>query len=152
MPSRKRRSLQSLLIPGLFSVEAKSEPASAQFHTWGHSSTNPARCSPPPDFLQDEDPFANLTSPPKSPTADSQTPPKSPTAPNPSSPLASPTKTQIPQGPGRSFSSRPAYQKPAFPSRPSLPSLDSLARMNVIIPPRVSATYNVSCRSCSVDS
>lgn len=119
MGSGRRRSLQSLFIPGfLYAVEPEEvksrphRPQSTQYHTWGHSAR---KSSPPLDFLLDEDPFAKFEPPaPKKPEISA---PRSP---------------------------RSAFQKPAFPSRPSLPSLASLARMNIIVPPKVRIYCQIS--------
>ncbi|KAF8182353.1 hypothetical protein BJ912DRAFT_597830 [Pholiota molesta] len=95
-----------------------------------------ARTSPPPDFLLDDDPFANLTSAPSERTTPAET---IPTPSIPHSPLNSkvsvPVITSPPSIP--STRTRPAHQRPAFKSRPSLPSLDTLARMNVVLTKKV---------------
>ncbi|KAG6891516.1 hypothetical protein C0992_005050 [Termitomyces sp. T32_za158] len=120
------------------------------------------RDSPPPGFLLDDDPFANLSavpafitpSPTPSPIPTAITPlgspPQTPRSPltlhtsdtNPSF-LSSPPPVirQLPPGVSRTLSgrARPAYSKPAFKSRPSLPSLDTLARMNIVRKGRVGA-------------
>ncbi|KAG2009776.1 hypothetical protein CC2G_012667 [Coprinopsis cinerea AmutBmut pab1-1] len=116
---------------------------------------SPSRASPPPDFLLDDDPFANLTSPtkvsrvtPHSPSTLSP-PEVTPLSPTPRSPLTadSPKKTlviteaNIPRSRPRAISGarqpQPAYTRPAFTPRPSLPSLSTLAKMNVVLTKKV---------------
>ncbi|KAG5636494.1 hypothetical protein H0H81_007828 [Sphagnurus paluster] len=175
--TKKRRSLQSLFIPSFLTAPPSPTelfvPLSAgrtrSLSTASkYSNTldiypilpletphvNSARDSPPPDFLLDDDPFANLSAAPL--IAAQQSIPTSPVVPSlealppkPRSPLtpntpeikpsflASPPPTNPLTVPNvsRALSSRarPAYSKPAFAPRPSLPSLDTLARMNIVI-------------------
>ncbi|KAG6878510.1 hypothetical protein C0993_005440 [Termitomyces sp. T159_Od127] len=177
--AKKRRSLQSLFIPSFFSAppspttdvfsaqpgRARSQSMASQ--SYDHALSNDADSinitpapsaadSPPPGFLLDDDPFANLSTvpafvtpsptPPPTPTAitpvESQSPvqtPRSPLTPHTSDNKPSflssppPSSRQFAPGMSRTLSgrARPAYSKPAFAPRPSLPSLDTLARMNV---------------------
>ena len=124
-----------------------------------HQLTSP-RNSPPPDFLLDEDPFANLTRfgtaiPPPQPQpqlplpAIPQPQPQSQPQPQPQPPQPQLQPQSPPQRPlntpprplhHSTLSSStslplphrpsPAHQRPAFKSRPSLPSLNTLSKMN----------------------
>ncbi|KAJ7600885.1 hypothetical protein C8J56DRAFT_20576 [Mycena floridula] len=157
--SRKRTSLQSLglFMPGLFLTSTVEDPPKSPvkphtslFHTWGHSSTSPWRStpSPPPDFLLDEDPFANLaagpgaTEPspvsPVSPSSAVPIPSAVPAPVSPRSPLAA-EFDHPPTAPVRTVTTqaRSATQKPAFQPRPSLPSLRVLAETNFVVPHRI---------------
>ena len=201
--SKRRPSLQSLFTPSF--PNSPSSPISSDigathithgFIPRAHSSSSveqvlqshtndpfPAypsvtspRSSPPPAFLIDDDPFANLSSAPYSFSAH-HTPPLSipslsPTSPpvkavpTPRSPLTPNTTetksvfftrpssaTVLPSGVSRTLSgrARPAHQKPAFTPRPSLPSLHALAKMNVAFTPKVcfwrNTTFHSSCWS-----
>lgn len=140
----KRISLQSLLIPSFINhtPDIDTPTPSDTLATQDKSRTSH---SPPPDFLLDDDPFANLSSPRAAQVArDSPppavvpvTPPKSPT--HPRSPLAPPlnTRKSTPVLHSVHPHARPASQKPAFPTRPSLPSLYTLAQINVVLPKKV---------------
>ncbi|KAF8073883.1 hypothetical protein FPV67DRAFT_1738693 [Lyophyllum atratum] len=185
--AKKRRSLQSIFVPSFLNAPLSptdfsipSIPSRSGSHSGTsqsmypdafddlqpppfNTSRNPSpRDSPPPDFLLDDDPFANLSAAPalsshqlastpvptSLPIASLDTlPPKprSPLTPNTaeakasflsSPPSSSPISTH---GVSRTLSgrARPAYQKPAFAPRPSLPSLDTLARMNVVVTRKV---------------
>lgn len=181
MPKR-RTSLQAILIPPFLSYplsNASSEPprSSARARspsTSSHSqpciptssaqaleaaSLESSRTSPPPDFLLDDDPFANHTGAnptplhrgnPTSPTQSRRTSlkqPRSPLAPekclaaSPSHSFSSSECSRSPSSPpsppisGRQL--RPAYTRPAFAPRPSLPSLHSLAQSDFVYPIKV---------------
>lgn len=178
MPS-KRPSLQSLLTPSFLSpstsptssdlgatqaandylprarssssVEQVLRSHMANRHVT-HSSVTSPRSSPPPAFLIDDDPFANLSAVPYTSSSDhiphspssSPTSPQSKAVPTPRSPLT-PSSIEINSlsfsrtSPSRTLSGRakPAHQKPAFSPRPSLPSLHTLAKMNVVFNPKV---------------
>jgi hypothetical protein len=181
MPKKKRASLSSILIPpfllyplpSLSDVTASTRPRSST-RTRSPSSTqasepiptpNPqlseaasslsSRNSPPPDFLLDDDPFANYTgarplqpylesstSPPRSrpPSLSRRTSvkqPRSPLATEPSSPVMSPSSSPPPvhsrlaSSPTRSPSSLPVsgrQLRPAYtrPAFAARPSLPSL--------------------------
>ena len=155
MPKKKRTSLSSIFIPPFLlyplpSVSDTSEfPRSstrARSSSSSHSSEPiptspridetpslvPLRNSPPPDFLLDDDPFANYTgarplqphygsstSPPRSrPTSLSRKTsvqkPRSPLATEPSSPVMSPTSSPPPVQSSRSASS-PTRTSPCLP-------------------------------------
>jgi hypothetical protein len=92
--------------------------------------------------------LSSLPSPPSSPP----TSPQGKVPPTPRSPLTPSTiennslsftrtssTTVLPSGISQTLSprARPAYKKPAFSPRPSLPSLDTLAKMNVVLTPKV---------------
>jgi hypothetical protein len=94
------------------------------------------RNSPPPDFLLDDDPFANLTGfvclpqqpPNPPPTIPQSQPQQRPVISPPSTPrplhhmsLSSSKSLPFPHRPS------PAHQRPAFKSRPFLPSLNTRA-------------------------
>lgn len=70
-------------------------------------------------FLLDDDPFANLTVP---------------TTPVPTTPVPEPSPPRPPP-PRRVLV--PASRKPAFAPKPSLPSLDTLSRVNLVLPKKV---------------
>lgn len=185
---KKRPSLHSLLTPSFLSLP--TSPTSSDFgtihvtndyiprarssssvdqvlrsqHDQSPSVTS-HRSSPPPAFLIDDDPFANLSparyasyshsmTPPRPPRPSTSSPPTSPrdtVFPTPRSPLSPSTETKslsfarrssstaLPSGISRTLSgrARPAYQKLAFSPRPSLPSLDTLAKLNVVLSPKV---------------
>jgi hypothetical protein len=185
--AKKRRSLQSIFTPSFLnappsptstefdstyfanphgarmrsfsSAEQTSYNYAAIQHDKSQSfqfNTSP-RDSPPPDFLLDDDPFANLSAAPTTsrpsptietiPVASPEALPPKPRSPlTPSTPetktiaLTSPVlSSAMPVGVSRALSgrARPAYQKPAFAPRPSLPSLHTLARMNVVLTKKV---------------
>lgn len=127
---------------------ASSQPTSPITHA-----TSP-RASSPPSFLLDDDPFANLSAAPSEAQRVPQSPPpldtnfklqprspltldRKPSAPSSPPPLKSPTHSRASS---KSFSSRapvPASQKPAFAPKPSLPSLDTLSRINLVLPKKL---------------
>ena len=196
MPKR-RTSLQSILIPPFLSYplsnNASSEPPRSSVRARSPSTSSnsypciptssaqaleaasleSSRTSPPPDFLLDDDPFANHTganptphhrSNTTSPTQSRRTSlkqPRSPLAPekclaaSPShsfslsecnrSPSSSP-RLSPPSPPISGRQLRPAYTRPAFAPRPSLPSLHSLAQSDFVYPIKV---YNVPFLPCS---
>jgi hypothetical protein len=179
MPKKKRTSLSSILIPPflLYPLPSLSDPSRSprrsstrtRSPSSSHSSdpvptSSPqhsetaslasSRSSPPPDFLLDEDPFANYTgarplqphygsstSPPRSrpPSLSRRTSvkqPRSPLATEPSSPVLSPSSsppvqcTRLASSPTRTPSSLPVsgrQLRPAY-TRPAFarPSLPSL--------------------------
>ncbi|KAG6903163.1 hypothetical protein C0995_004711 [Termitomyces sp. Mi166 len=177
--AKKRRSLQSLFIPSFLSSPTTDVFSSYAGRARSHSMANQSNdrtvlngaepvnttqvTSPrdsPPEFLLDDDPFANLSTiptfitPSPTPIPISITPletpppvqtPRSPLTPHTSdlkpSFLSSPPSISRQSVPGisRTLSgrARPAYSKPAFAPRPSLPSLHTLARMNVVLPRKV---------------
>ncbi len=193
MPKQRRSlSLQAILIPSFFQTPLTSPTSPtfsrsgvnpttsptpngdvSYFGAFGQDSgsipTTPAitspRASPPPSFLLDDDPFANLTCAPseiqRTQASAPQTPqkpidpgsqqqqqqPRSPLtpglpaeripAPVPSSPAA--LVKSPPRPPSKSFPRTPvpAYQKPAFAPKPSLPSLNDLSRMNFVLTKKV---------------
>ncbi|GLB38230.1 putative pleckstrin homology domain [Lyophyllum shimeji] len=182
--AKKRRSMQSMLIPSFLNAPLSSSDSPTPSRTRSHSTASQSeyphvldslppssfntsrvstpRESPPPDFLLDDDPFANLSAIPATsahqpattpapaliPTASLDALPPKPRSPlTPKTPetkpsfLASPPPISARPVPGvsRTLSgrARPAYQKPAFAPRPSLPSLDTLARMNVVLTRKV---------------
>jgi hypothetical protein len=188
MPKR-RTSLQSILIPPFLSYplsNASSEYSRSSTHGRSSStssrtslpippsSTQPSgvslelsRGSSPPDFLLDDDPFANHTGArplplyrggATSPTHSRRTSVKQPrsplaTGPSPAATLSSSSSSPIPIQCSRSASSpsrisppsppiggrqlRPAYTRPAFALRPSLPSLHTLAQSDFVYPIKV---------------
>ena len=186
MPKR-RTSLQSIFIPPfLYPLSNSSEPPpSAHGHSPSTSSNasppvpsssaqsaeatslESSRTSPPPDFLLDDDPFANHTSArplplyrknSTSPTHSRRTSVKQPRSPlatdlSPATPLTHPSSPPVPIQCSRSTSSapqmspplqpvggrqlRPAYTRPAFAQRPSLPSLHTLAQSDFVYPIKV---------------
>ena len=189
MPKR-RTSLQSILIPPFLSYPPLSEtpsetpPSAAHVRTPSASSrpshrTTPSftqspevtslvssRSSPPPDFLLDDDPFANYTGArplqphhgtstssshsrktsvkqPRSPLASEPSPvvlpsPSSPSSvPVPSSQSASSPRVSCPSLLASGRQLRPAYTRPAFAPRPSLPSLHVLAQSDFVYPIKV---------------
>jgi hypothetical protein len=185
MPKR-RTSLQSILIPPFLSYplsNASSEPPRSSTRTRSPSTSSHSspciptsaqaleatscelsRISPPPDFLLDDDPFANHTgarplplhrSNPTSPTISRRTSvkqPRSPLAPEKclaASPPqsfslsecsrlpSSPPRLSPPSPPISGRQLRPAYTRPAFAPRPSLPSLHSLAQSDFVYPIKV---------------
>ena len=193
MPKKKRASLSSILIPPFFlyplpslsDISGSPRPRSST-RTRSPSSSHASepipmpspqlsetaslassRNSPPPDFLLDDDPFANYsgarplqphygssTSPPRSraPSLSRRTSvkqPRSPLATEPSSPVMSPSSSPPPvrstSSPTRTPSSlpvsgrqlRPAYTRPAFAARPSLPSLHTLSQTDFNYPIKV---------------
>ncbi|KAG6853927.1 hypothetical protein C0991_012418 [Blastosporella zonata] len=177
--AKKRRSLQSLFIPsfltappspttGIFNVGRSRSASQSTDHSVSNTvdpfnvPVDSPRDPLPPDFLLDDDPFANLSAAPAiiyptpspTPTPTPITPstpvesppptPRSPLTPNPDfkpSFLSSPPPVNPLSMPGvsRTLSGRvrPAYSKPAFAPRPSLPSLDTLARMNIVLAKKV---------------
>jgi hypothetical protein len=190
---KNRSSLHSLLAPSFFSPPASPAPSDSsaihvtndqipstrssssveqtfrshttnqQARSQSYSTVTSPRSSPPPAFLIDDDPFANLSSPPyassshhvepllpslsSSPNSSRDKMPSTPRSPL--SPSSTETKllsftcpspnTALPPGISRTLSgrARPAYQKPAFAPRPSLPSLHTLAKMDVVFTPKV---------------
>ena len=192
MPKR-RTSLQAILIPPFLSYPPSnaSEPPRSSTSTHARSPSASAhsspsiptssvqaleatslelsRTSPPPDFLLDDDPFANHTgaspmplhrSTPTSPTHSRRTSVKQPRSPlaaekclfaSPSNSFSSsvpiPPRMSPPSSPspisGRQL--RPAYTRPAFAPRPSLPSLHSLAQSDFVYPIKV---CNISIIPC----
>ncbi|KAF8262273.1 hypothetical protein EI94DRAFT_1744007 [Lactarius quietus] len=176
MPKKKRTSLSSILIPPflLYPLPSLSDPSRSprrsSTRTRSPSGSEPApapspqlsetalassRSSPPPDFLLDEDPFANYTgarplqphygsstSPPRSRPASlsrrtSVKQPRSPLATEPSSPVLSPSSsppipcTRLASSPTRTPSSLPVsgrQLRPAYtrPAFAARPSLPSL--------------------------
>jgi hypothetical protein len=189
MPKR-RTSLQAILIPPFLSYPPSnaSEPPRPSTSTHARSpstssrsspciptssvqalgviSLEPSRTSPPPDFLHDDDPFANHTgaspiplhrSTPTSPTHSRRTSVKQPRSPlaaekclfaspsnSSSSSVSIPLRMSPPSSPspisGRQL--RPAYTRPAFAPRPSLPSLHSLAQSDFVYPIKVCNVSN----------
>ncbi|RDB17791.1 hypothetical protein Hypma_000958 [Hypsizygus marmoreus] len=174
--AKKRRSLQALFIPSFLtappsptdvtaanynvtrmrSQSAADQTAYPYASHGGRSASESSVGDSPPDFLLDDDPFANLSAPSASSRPSPAPPllPVTPLPPKPRSPLtpntpeikpsflASPSRAVTPLSPpgvSRALSgrARPAYQKPAFATRPSLPSLDTLARMNVVVTKKV---------------
>jgi len=182
MPKR-RTSLQAILIPPFLSYPLSNapEPPRSSTHarspsTSSHSSPciptssvqalgatsfESSRTSPPPDFLHEDDPFANHTSArplplhrstPTSPTPSRRTSVKQPRSPlaaekclvaSPSNSFSScvpiPPRMSPPSSPspisGRQL--RPAHTRPAFAPRPSLPTLHSLAQSDFVYPIKV---------------
>ncbi|KAI9443185.1 hypothetical protein H4582DRAFT_1922996 [Lactarius indigo] len=182
---KKRASLSSILIPPflLYPLPSLSDTSesprsstrarsSSSSHGSDHiptlspqyeaASLASSRHSPPPDFLLDDDPFANHSGArplqphygsPTSPLHSRQTSlsrrtsakqPRSPLATEPSSPVMSPSSSPPPVQ-CRSASSptglpvsgrqlRPAYTRPAFAPRPSLPSLHTLSQTDFNYP------------------
>ncbi|KAG5646519.1 hypothetical protein DXG03_003286 [Asterophora parasitica] len=192
--AKKRRSLQSLFIPSFLtaplsptdfhtstsntgrfrshstaSLSTKFPNASDFFHPSSFDVDVPrtsARDSPPPDFLLDDDPFANLSPAPviQGPNASSTPTPAPPTPRSPLTPNAPEAKTNflssppainplITSGVSRTLSgrARPAYQKPAFAPRPSLPSLNTLARMNIVVTKKVSKHLSLQFTTCPLN-
>ena len=175
---KKRRSLQSLFTPSFlhtFPTAPATAPPKLLARTHSHTaprqpSSTPVintkstplppaldtRSASPSTFLIDDDPFANIRTPPSAtgshkPPLD-PTPPSSSVDPAPAKPaeatippspiLPLPAPSTRPTTPSRPKSSgygqvRGAYTKPAFTSRPSLPSLHTLAQMNVVVPKKV---------------
>jgi len=134
----KRRSLHSFFVPAFLHSELEQDDPA----------TPP---SPPPAFLLDDDPFANLSTPPLSPPP-SFRPPYTPTStltPLRSRLSSNISSSSLPSSPlvSHSFSVRvrPASQKPAFPPRPSLPSLNTLAQIDVHLTPKKVAYPSLSC-------
>lgn len=185
---KKRRSLQSIFTPSFLNASPSStstdsnsssfaNPHASRMRSFSSAAQTPydypaiqpnaskslqsntsPRASPPPDFLLDDDPFANLSAAPvtSQPATIVETIPAAPLEPAPRSPLKpsspetkpvvlkSPTpSTTVPVGISRALSgrARPAYQKPAFAPRPSLPSLHTLASMNVVLTKKVLNFY-----------
>ena len=191
MPKR-RTSLQSILIPPFLSypfsnTNTPSDTPQPSSHTRlpSTSSFSPphnlptavqppvpaalesSRGSPPPDFLHDDDPFANYTGArplpvyrngPTSPSHSRRTSVKQPRSPlaieplpieSPSQSSSQPVHAQngrLPSNPPRlsppsppvgGRQLRPAYTRPAFAPRPSLPSLHTLAQPDFIYPIKV---------------
>ena len=187
MPKR-RTSLQSILIPPflypLSNSSSESRPASAHGRSPSTASDaslpvpsssaqsaeavslESSRSSPPPDFLLDDDPFANHTSArplpfyrkKTSPTHSRRTSVKQPRSPlatdlYPAAPLSQSSSPPLLSQCGRSASSpsrispplpshsgrqlRPAYTRPAFATRPSHPSLHTLAQSDFVYPIKV---------------
>ncbi|KAF9452933.1 hypothetical protein P691DRAFT_755968 [Macrolepiota fuliginosa MF-IS2] len=185
--TKKRRSLQAILIPS-FLQSPLTSPTSPSFARSradsGASPTNDSnylippvvegeiaqsisaitspRASPPPSFLLDDDPFANLTAAPsevaqrllvvqQSPVKPVDVKSNQPRSPLTSTPFerismstpSSPPAVKTPvhsRASSKSVSGRmpvPAHQKPAFAPKPSLPSLDTLSRMNVVLTKKV---------------
>lgn len=124
------------------------------------SITSP-RASPPPSYLIDDDPFADLTcapsevqrtqapqSPPKPVDSGSQQQqqPRSPLTPNlpiERIPATAPSSPALAKSPPPSTNKSlprmpvPARQKPAFAPKPSLPSLNDLSRVNFVLKKKV---------------
>lgn len=188
MPKR-RTSLQAILIPPFLSypLSNASEPSRSSTRVRSPSisshsspciptssmqapeatSLESLRTSPPPDFLLDDDPFANHTgahplplhrSNTTSPTHSRRTSVKQPRSPlaaekclvaSPSHSFSSSMSTrcnQSPSSPPRvsppplpvsGRQLRPAYTRPAFAPRPSLPTLHSLAQSDFVYPIKV---------------
>ncbi|KAH9042162.1 hypothetical protein EDB85DRAFT_1233387 [Lactarius pseudohatsudake] len=184
---KKRASLSSILIPPflLYPLPSLSDTSeSPRSSTRARSSSSSrgsehiptlspqyeaaslasSRNSPPPDFLLDDDPFANYTgarplqphygsttSPPHSRQTSlsrrtSAKQPRSPLATEPSSPVmlpcSSPPPVQCrsassPTGPVSGRQLRPAYTRPAFAPRPSHPSLHTLSQTDFNYPIKV---------------
>ncbi|KAI0251975.1 hypothetical protein BJV78DRAFT_1206062 [Lactifluus subvellereus] len=189
MPTKRRTSLQSILIPPFLSYpipplsDTPSETARSPTRVRPPSTssrpshrTTPSftqspeaaslassRSSPPPDFLLDDDPFANYTgarplqphygistSPPRlrktsvkqprSPLASEPCPVVSPSpssassVPVPYSQSASGSRVSCPSLLASGRQLRPAYTRPAFAPRPSLPSLHVLAQSDFVYP------------------
>ncbi|KAG5352934.1 hypothetical protein C0989_011976 [Termitomyces sp. Mn162] len=182
--AKKRRSLQSLFIPSFLTASSsptitmdvfsantgRARSYSMATQPYDYLASNGAEPSnstqtpspldlPPPEFLLDDDPFANLS------TVSAFITPSPTLVPTPITPLETSSSVQTPRSPltpqnfdtklnfpspppisrqslpgiSRTLSgrARPAYSKPAFAPRPSLPSLDSLARMNIVLPRKV---------------
>ncbi|KAI0004550.1 hypothetical protein BJV74DRAFT_382521 [Russula compacta] len=187
MPKR-RTSLQSILIPPFLSSPLSSTSESSRSSTRVRSpstSSHPpphgppssvhppeaaslesSRISPPPDFLLDDDPFANYSGArplpsyhgnstsahsrrtsirqPRSPLATEPCPSPSPfhssSSPVPipcSRSASSPSRISPPTPPVSGRQLRPAYTRPAFAPRPSLPSLHTLAQSDFVYPIKV---------------
>ncbi|KAL1743078.1 hypothetical protein HDZ31DRAFT_83668 [Schizophyllum fasciatum] len=126
--AKKRRSLQSLFIPGDAShYRTPSKESVASFASAGTDSLTPTPShSPPPADLLDDDPFANLALPRVSPSAPPSTPVMA--APTPRSPLRAThnfsTDTIIPtlRSPAESPTPPPVPPKDDLPqTRPSTP-------------------------------
>jgi hypothetical protein len=187
--TKKRRSLQSIFIPSFLqhspplagSASALAQGNMSRMRSYSSASLSvqcsdstlrqvetsviSPRNSPPPEFLLDDDPFANLSLAPSRSAAfstrrtlhppDPDTPyviPRSLLSPTdaPGSSKASTSATSVTTPPSptslatlmrtQSFGStlaRSAHKKPAFSPRPSLPSLHTLAQVNVVIPKKV---------------
>ncbi|KIM89502.1 hypothetical protein PILCRDRAFT_2702 [Piloderma croceum F 1598] len=175
---KNRRSLQSLFVsPFLHNQSSVAHPATtppkslsrarsqsaprhheslstvASLKSKSSTSTLVPRSVSPSTFFIDEDPFANICTPPsvtghhKPPAPTSHSPPSTTTGTDPgpdepaettllpplSAPSTPPVVTHRPKSSSHA-QARGAYTKPAFTSRPSLPSLHTLAQMNVMIP------------------
>ncbi|KAF4581403.1 hypothetical protein EYR38_002729 [Pleurotus pulmonarius] len=144
--AKKRRSLQSILIPSFLHSPPSSvpptpstpelRPSRARSHSEliYHPPLDDAASRASPSFLLDDDPFANLS------TAATQvtSPPAQIVSPRitPRSPLSPCTSESAKSSPAsmssfpRSHLTHPAHKRPAFAPRPSLPSLHALAQMN----------------------
>ncbi|KAF4589924.1 hypothetical protein EYR38_009219 [Pleurotus pulmonarius] len=145
--AKKRRSLQSILIPSFLHSPPSSvpptpstRPSRARSHSEliYHPPLDDAASRASPSFLLDDDPFANLSTAPTqvtSPPAQIVSPritPRSPLSPCTSESanrLASPVRSS-PASMSSFPRSHPAHKRPAFAPRPSLPSLHALAQMN----------------------
>lgn len=186
--AKKRRSLQAILIPSFLqspltsptsttgpgpersrsnstaNSNARTPPADSDFVQPLPPITSP-RNSPPPSFLLDDDPFADLTTSPfevvhrvaptqtglSSGSVDVASPqprypltggsPERTSAPTPSSPPSAVSRSHSRVASKSVSFARmqpvPACQKPAFGPKPSQPSLDTLSRINVVLPKKV---------------
>lgn len=179
---KKRRSLQSIFSPSFLHVphspthvqfpststrsRSNSTASTSELYYYDGPSPSPTVrsramstmsriASPPPDFLLDDDPFANLSEAPSASALRSHphplsitpttTPKLSESTNSPRSPLSSPSPSSVSippismpdSGISRALSTRPAHHRPAFAPRPSLPSLHILAQMNVVLPKKV---------------
>lgn len=158
--AKKRRSLQSILIPSFLHSPPSSvpptpstpelRPSRARSHSEliYHPPLDDAASRASPSFLLDDDPFANLSTAPTQVTSssDAKAPPTQLVSPRitPRSPLSPCTSESAKSSPASMSSfprSHPAHKRPAFAPRPSLPSLHALAQMNapLVLPRKVRA-------------
>ncbi|KAI0044392.1 hypothetical protein FA95DRAFT_1562262 [Auriscalpium vulgare] len=156
---KKRPSLQSILIPSFIQYPTTPSPSSYS-RPRAHSDASILPHMPvlpdndsPPDFLLDDDPFANysatrslpptpLPSNPVDDSARSQSKTRSPLVTDshvrphtsPSTPLPPSSVASSGAHPTSARQVRPAYTRPAFASRPSLPSLRALQHTQFVYP------------------
>jgi hypothetical protein len=177
---KNRRSLQSLFVsPFLHNQFSVAHPATSPPKSLSRTRSQPAPRHPesstvaslkskpststlvprsvsPSTFFIDDDPFANICTPPsvtghhRHPAPTPRSPPSTTTTTDPGPdkpaettplpplpvPSTPPIVTHRPKSSSHALA-RGASTKPAFTSRPSLPSLHTLAQMNVMIPKKV---------------
>ncbi|KAF9013188.1 hypothetical protein BDQ17DRAFT_583330 [Cyathus striatus] len=131
--TKKRRSLQSILVPSFLQASTPPSPTSptslitpanptgftARMRSYSSVDSSSFYDSPPPDFLLDEDPFANLSAAPVAPAAHqaSVSPEDSSRAatPTPSKPgdATTPPKPRSPLTPPSTDTAKPAILAPS---------------------------------------